>query len=174
MEKSDPEERKITYKGISSSVRVPYENESFDKLLNVLETEKKDGLVNVVISDREVGTLRIEGGKIYLNEIVDQTPQELDLLRKYPVYGRIAMRSLMEKYIDSIADDAIEDTDFLNRIKNDPDNRRIDGQHFILLIWDRYWNVSSRFRGDSKDGIYIVSERNIWNESDKNSFNTSG
>ena len=173
MEGTSDEERKIVYRGISSSVKEPYENESFSGLLGAIESERRDGLVNVVISDREVGTLRVEGGKVYINEIVDQTPQELELLRKYPVYVRIAMRALMEKYVDSIANDAIEDDAFLKKIKEDPDNRKVDGQTFILLLWDRYWNVSSRFRGDSKDGIYLISERNVWDEGDKNTFNTS-
>ncbi|MGC8562366.1 MAG: hypothetical protein ACP5UZ_02970 [Thermoplasmata archaeon] len=173
MEGTNDEERKIFYKGISSSVKEPYENESFGGLLSTIESERKDGLVNLVISDREVGTLRIEGGKVYINEIVDQTPQELELLKKYPVYGRIALRALMEKYVDSIADDTIEDDAFLEKIRLDPDNRKVDGQSFILLLWDRYWNVSSRFRGDSKDGIYLISERNIWDEKDKNTFNAS-
>lgn len=172
MDQPDTERRKIVYKGISTSVKVPYENESFAGLLSTVEVEKKDGLVNIVISDREVGTLRVELGKIYLNEIVDQTPQELDLLKKYPVYGRIALKSLMEKYVDTVADDAIEDDGFLKEIRSDPDNRRVDNQRFILLLWDRYWNVSSRFRGDAKDGIYVVSERNVWDENDKNSFNS--
>jgi len=105
-----------------------------------------------------------------LNEIVDQTPQELELLKKYSVYGRIALKSLMEKYVDTVANDAIEDTAFLNGIRADPDNRKVDEQHFILLLWDRYWNVVSRFKGDSKDGIYILSERNFWEEGDTNSF----
>lgn len=173
MEGTSDEERKIVYKGISSSVKEPYENESFSGLLSAIESERKDGLVNVVISDREVGTLRVEGGKVYINEIVDQTPQELELLRKYPVYGRIALRALMEKYVDSVANDAIEDDTFLEKIKKDPDNRKVDGQNFILLLWDRYWNVSSRFRGDSKDGIYLISERNVWDEGDRNTFNSS-
>ncbi|MCL5874841.1 MAG: hypothetical protein M1161_05855 [Candidatus Thermoplasmatota archaeon] len=171
MDRSDGEDHKIVYTGISSSVKAPYENESFPGLLNEIESEKREGLVNLVISDREVGTLRIEGGRIYLNEIVDQTPQELELLRKYPVYGRIALRALMEKYVDTVADDSIEDIDFLNEIRSDPDNRKVDGQRFILLLWDRYWNVSSRFRGDAKDGIYVTSERNVWEEKDGNSFN---
>ncbi len=171
MEKSDPNERKIVYKGISSTMKEPYESEAFSDLLKSVENDKRDGLVNVVISDREVGTLRVECGRIYVNEIVDQTPQELELLRKYPVYWRIAMRALMEKYVDTVADDAIEDTSFVRKVREDPDNRKVDGQQFILLIWDRYWNVSSRFKGDSKDGIYIVGERNVWEEGDKNSFN---
>ncbi|MCL4333316.1 MAG: hypothetical protein M1290_04830 [Candidatus Thermoplasmatota archaeon] len=173
MERSEDEERKVVYRGISSSMKVPYENESFAELLSKIESEKKDGLVNIVISDREVGTLRIEGGKVYLNEIVDQTPQELELLKKYPVFGRIALRAMMEKYVDTIADDSIEDTAFLNKIRGDPENRKVDSQHFILLIWDRYWNVTSRFRGDSKDGIYVESERNVWDENDGNSFSSS-
>ena len=171
MERTDEEERKIVYTGLATYAKDPYVSESFADLLKVLESDKRDGLVNVVIADREVGTLRIETGKIFLNEIVDQTPQELGLLKKYPVYGRIAMKSLMEKYIDTIANDAIEDTAFLNGIRSDPDKRKVDEQNFILLLWDRYWNVFSRFKGDSKDGIYIVSERNIWDEGDTNSFN---
>lgn len=171
MDQPDSEERKIVYKGISSSVKEPYVNESFVGLLGSLEADRKDGLVNLIISDREVGTLRVDGGRIYLNEIVDQTPQEIEVLRKYPVYWRVALRSLMEKYVDTVADDVIEDVDFLKEIRADPDNRRIDNQHFILLLWDRYWNVTSRFRGDAKDGIYIVSERNVWDEGDQNSFN---
>ena len=174
MEGSDTEERKIFYKGVSTSVKEPFVNESFAGLLSALESDKKEGLVNIVISDREVGTLRIEGGKIYLNEIVDQTPQETELLKKYPVYGRIALKSLMEKYVDTVAEDAIEDLAFLEGIKSSPDKRRVDDQHFILLLWDRYWNVTSRFRGDARDGIYIVSERNVWDERDNNSFNVNG
>ena len=46
----------------------PYVSESFADLLKVLESEKRDGLVNIVIADREVGTLRIETGKIFLND----------------------------------------------------------------------------------------------------------
>jgi hypothetical protein len=170
MDNSEGEDRKIFYKGISSSIKAPYESESFAGLLNTIESEKKDGLVNVVISDREVGTLRIEAGRVYLNEIVDQTPQELELLKKYPVFGKIALKALMEKYVDTVADDAIEDIAFLEKVRSDPDNRKVDGQYFILLLWDRYWNVTSRFRGDAKDGIYVVSERNVWEEGDGNSF----
>jgi len=141
MERSDEEERKIVYTGLATYAKDPYVSDSFADLLKVLESEKKDGLVNIIIADREVGTLRIEAGRIYLNEIVDQTPQELGLLNKYPVYGRIAMKSLMEKYIDTVANDSIEDIAFINGIRNDPDNRKVDEQNFILLLWDRYWNV---------------------------------
>lgn len=172
MEGSDSEERKISYKGFSTSSNEPYESENLIGLLDILEEEKKDALVRIMISDREVGALRIESRKVFLNEIVDETPQEVEILKKYPVYERIALRSLMEKYIDTIANDAIEDVSFLERIRKDPDKRKTDDQRFILLLWDRYWNVLSRFRGDTKDGIYIISERNVWDGNDSNTFNS--
>jgi hypothetical protein len=174
MEGSGSEERKITYEGFSTSTKEPLQSETLKGLLDALESDKRDALVKIVIAEREVGTLRIENRKIYLNEVVDETPPEIEVLNKYPVYDKIAMKSLMEKYVDTIAEDAIEDISFLDSIRKNPEKRKTDDQHFILLLWDRYWNVYSRFKGDSKDGIYVISERNIWEEGDKNTFSSQG
>ncbi|MGC8645736.1 MAG: hypothetical protein ACP5UO_05710 [Thermoplasmata archaeon] len=167
----NPQVRSIPYRAISTYLPLPIDRPTLDLLLSAIEEEKKDGLVKIMISEREVATLRVESRRIYINEIVDNTPQETEKLRKYPVYDRIALRALMEKYVDTITGDSIEDLDFLDAVKNDSGKRKADGQRFILLLWDRYWDVLSRFKGDSSDGIYIISERDVWDEGDRNTFN---
>ncbi|MEM0128471.1 MAG: hypothetical protein QXO03_05255 [Thermoplasmatales archaeon] len=166
-----PGPRAIPYRGFSTFSKLPIEDISIERLVSTIEEEKKDGLVKIMISEREVGTLRIENKRIYINEMVDFTPLELENLRKYPVYHITALKSLMEKYVDSISGDAIEDLNFLDSLKKNPEMRKADGQKFILLLWDRYWEVRSRFNGDASDGIYIISERDVWDEKDRNTFN---
>lgn len=170
MEESEPTERKIKYKGVSPIAIDLFENETLTGLLEALEADKKDGLLRIMISEREVGTLRIENKKIYIQEVVDETPQEIEILKKYSVYGPISLKAIFDKYLDSIADDLVEDTKFLEKIRKEGESRNPDNREFILLLWGRYWNVSSRFHGDSKDGIYLVSERDIYKEGDENTF----
>jgi hypothetical protein len=168
---SNPQSRVIPYRAISTFLPQPIERPTLDLVLSSIEEEKKDGLVKIMISEREVCTLRIENRRIYINEIVDNTPQELEKLRKYPVFDRISLKAMVEKYIDSLSGDSIEDLGFIDSLKSNPDNRKADGQKFILILWDRYWNVLTRFRGDASDGIYIISERDVWDEKDRNTFN---
>ncbi|MEM0126821.1 MAG: hypothetical protein QXS30_01375 [Thermoplasmatales archaeon] len=166
-----PGTRVIPYRGFSTYSKVPIEGVSIENLLSKVEEEREDGLVRITIGEREVASLRIDNRRIYINEIVDCTPTEVESLRKYPVYYVTALKSLMEKYIDTVSGDAIEDLNFLDSIKKNPEIRKADGQKFILLLWDRYWDVRSRFNGDSYDGIYIIGERDVWDEKDRNTFN---
>lgn len=170
MTDADAEERKIKYKGVTTFSVSPFESETLRGLLDQIENERQEGIVKIVISDREVGSLRIENRRVSILEIVDETPQEIQVIRKYPVYARISLKALTEKYMDSVADDLIEDIAFIEETKSSGENRNVDNQEFILLLWDRYWNVRTRFRGDSKDGIYLISERDIYSENDKNTF----
>jgi hypothetical protein len=163
-------ERKILYRAVVTFSMNPIESESLADLLKIIEEDRQDGIVKIMISEREVGSLRIENKKIFILELVDETPQEVDVVKKYPVYDRISMKALLDKYLDSIAGDMIEDNGFIENVRSLGNKRNPDNQQFILLLWNRYWNVLSRFRGDSKDGIYLIGERDIYREGDRNTF----
>ncbi|MCL4412774.1 MAG: hypothetical protein M1526_05420 [Candidatus Thermoplasmatota archaeon] len=165
-----PPTRIPRYRALGTFLKTPLENEDFSTLMSLLKENRQDGIVILEIGDREVCALRIENGRIYLNEMVDETVSELDVLREFPVYDKIALKSMVAKYLEALTGDLIEDNGFLNSVKNERDKITENGIEFILDVWGRFWNVRTRFNGDSKDGIYILNERDVYSESDDNTF----
>lgn len=171
MNEAYPKVRVPKYRAIATFLKIPLEDEKFETLIKQVNENKEDGIVMIKIGDREVCSLRIEGKRVFINEIIDETKNELDVISQFPVSHRVVLRSLIMKYIESLQKDIIEDSDFLKLVKED--NKEIDEDNlkFILNVWGRFWEVRTRFRGDSNDGIYIIRERDVYDENDKNTLN---
>ncbi len=171
MNEVNPRVRVPKYKAIATFLKIPLEDEKFENLVKMINENKEDGIVMIRIGDRDVCSLKIEGRKIYINEIIDETRNELENMIQFPVSNRVALRSVIMKYIESIQEDIIEDIDFIEKVKEGKEEIDEDNLKFILNIWDRFWEVRTRFRGDSNDGIYITKERDVYDENDLNTLN---
>jgi len=159
------------YRAVSTFLKMPLEDEKFESLIEQINENKDDGIVIIKIGDRDVCSLKIEGKKVFINEIIDETKNELDVISQFPVSYRVVLKSLIMKYIESLQEDIIEDSDFLKMIKENNEEVNEDNLKFILNVWGRFWEVRTRFRGDSNDGIYIIKERDVYDENDKNTLN---
>ncbi len=158
------------YRAVATFLKTAIEDEKFENLLKLINDNKEDGVVMIKIGDRDVCSLKIEGRRIYIDQIIDETKNELDALIHYPVSDKIALRSLVQKYVESLREDIIEDTDFINQIREIDDVNEHDLK-FILNLWGRFWEIKTRFIGDSMDGIYIIKERDVYDEKDRNTLN---
>lgn len=170
MNEVKPPSRVPKYRASATFLKSPIEDENFESLIRAINDNKEDGIVLIKIGDRDVCSLRIDGKKIYINEVLDETKNELSIISQFPVSDKVALRAMVLKYIETLQDDTIEDTDFIRKVKDGNDEIDEDNISFILNIWGRFWDVRTRFRGDTKDGIYIEKERDIYDENDKNTL----
>lgn len=164
---SDSREYPPRYVAVSASSPTIEKFDTFDEAIEYCKVQR-DSLIKIKIGDREVCGIKNECGKIYVNDVEELTKSELDILSSFPVHYNVTFRAIMEKYRDCLNGNNIEDLEFIRRIRND---ERIDGAVIIMQLWDRFWNVRIRARGDTKDGIYLLEERDIFKSEDKNTFN---
>jgi hypothetical protein len=144
--------------------------EKFENFKDAIEYCKtlKESLSKIDIGDREVCTIKNECGRLYISEAVELTKPELDVLHEIPVYHKIAFKSLLEKYASVYSDKPIEDLSFIKELRG---GKPLDGLRMILELWNRYWEVRIRLRGDNRDGFYIIKERDVLDPDDKNTLN---
>ncbi len=164
---SDSREYPPKYRAISTTSPNVERFEDFRGAIEYCKTQK-DSLIKIQIGDREVCGIRNECGKIYINDVEELTGPELNELLSIPVYHKVAIRALLEKYRDAIAGSDVEDIDFIEKMKK---GETLDGKIFIMELWERYWDVKARVRGDAMDGIYLVRERDVYSSQDRNTFN---
>lgn len=158
------------YRASATFLKGPIEDENFESLIKTIVENKDDGIVMIKIGDRDVCSLKIDGKKIYINEVIDETRNELSVISQFPVNDKVALRAMVVKYIETLQDDMIEDTEFIKKVKSRSEGINEDNLSFILSLWGRFWDIRTRFRGDTKDGIYIEKERDIYAENDKNTL----
>ncbi len=144
--------------------------EKFENFKDALDYCKKlkDSLSKIDIGDREVCTIRNECGRLYISEAVELTKPEIDSLQEIPVYYKVALKALLEKYASTYLDKPIEDLTFIKELMA---GKSLDGLSMILELWNRYWEVRIRLRGDNRDGFYIIRSRDVLDPKDQNTLN---